>query len=201
MTRGIILDRDGTLIDVVRDEEAGAIVTAFHPRQVRLLAGVVEGLSALAAAGFRFAIATNQPGPAKGQYSRDAVAKTNAEVVAQLAAKGIAIEHVAVCMHHPEGGTGGDASLVGPCACRKPKPGMILECVQALGLDPASSWMVGDTSSDVEAGAAAGVSTALVFDPRRCELCPLREGVGTLRRSPDLHGRNLAELASRILAR
>jgi D-glycero-D-manno-heptose 1,7-bisphosphate phosphatase len=201
MSRGIILDRDGTLIDVVRDEETGVIVTAFHPRQVRLLKGVVEGLRALGAAGYRFAIATNQPGPAKGQYSREAVAKTNAEVVAQLAAHGIAIEHVASCMHHPDGGAGGDASLVGPCPCRKPKPGLLLECIDALGLDPGSSWMIGDTVSDVAAGVAAKVHTAILFDTKRCELCPLRDGAGTLRPTAELQGSDLVALSAQILAR
>jgi len=59
-----LLDRDGTLIDVVRDEETGTLTTAFHPSQIRLLDGVVEGLRVLVDAGYRLAIATNQPGPA-----------------------------------------------------------------------------------------------------------------------------------------
>ena len=198
--RGIILDRDGTLIDVVRDEEAGAIVTAFHPKQVRLLGGVVEGLTALRDAGFVFAMATNQPGPAKGQYTRDAVARTNDEVVRRLAEHGIVVAHVAVCMHHPDGGEGGDPSLVGPCACRKPKPGLLLEAISALDLDPAATWMIGDTSSDVAAGVAAKTKTALVFDRRRCELCPLRDGAGSVRPLPDCEGPNLKIIAERILA-
>jgi D-glycero-D-manno-heptose 1,7-bisphosphate phosphatase len=197
--RGIILDRDGTLIDVVRDEELGAIVTAFHPKQVRLLPGVLEGLVALRDAGFVFAIATNQPGPAKGQYTADAVARTNAEVVRILGEHGITIAHVATCMHHPDGGPGGDPTLVGPCPCRKPKPGLVLECIERLALDAGASWMIGDTRSDVEAGVAAGTRTALLFDPKRCELCPLREGAGQVRPTPDVHGAKLDAVARAIL--
>ena len=122
---GVILDRDGTLIDVFRDEETGTISTAFHPDQIVILPGVLEGLRVLAAGGYLFAIATNQPGPAKGQFSAAAVKRTNDALVARLAAEGIAIAQVEVCMHHPDGGPGGDASLVGPCACRKPKAGML----------------------------------------------------------------------------
>src|SRR5258706_6770578 len=101
---GVILDRDGTLIDVVRDEETGTVSVAFHPDQLRLLPGVIEGLRALAAAGYGFAIASNQPGPAKGQYSALAVERTNRALVDLLAASGITVAVVEVCLHHPVGG-------------------------------------------------------------------------------------------------
>src|ERR1700758_5197422 len=81
---GVILDRDGTLIDVVRDEETGTVTVAFHPDQLRLLPGAVEGMRALAAAGYALAIATNQPAPAKGQFSADAVRRTNDALVERL---------------------------------------------------------------------------------------------------------------------
>jgi D-glycero-D-manno-heptose 1,7-bisphosphate phosphatase len=98
-------------------------------------------------------------------------------------------------MHHPEGGPGGDASLVGPCACRKPKPGMLLDIARDLGLDASVSWMIGDTTSDVEAGRAASMRTGLVFDRRRCELCPLRDGPSV---KPDVQGATLVEVARTI---
>ncbi|HEX7601199.1 MAG TPA: HAD-IIIA family hydrolase [Polyangiaceae bacterium] len=198
--KGIVLDRDGTLIDVYRDEELGVLTTAFHPSQVRLLPGVVEGLTLLRDAGYRFGIATNQPGPAKGQYSPEAIRRTNAALLEILAKEGLVIEHVAICMHHPVGGPGGDASLVFDCPCRKPKAGMLVEVLDALGLDPAKSWMLGDTTSDVEAGKTAGLRTGLLFDTKRCELCPLRAGVGSGRGVPDASGANFLELARSVLA-
>src|SRR5438105_1438134 len=107
-----LLDRDGTLVDVVRDEETGAITTAFHPNQLRLLDGVVEGLRMLVDAGYRLAIVTNQPGPAKGHFSREAVQRTNAALVSELSSLSIPIALVATCMHHPDGGAGGAPELV-----------------------------------------------------------------------------------------
>jgi D-glycero-D-manno-heptose 1,7-bisphosphate phosphatase len=200
MSRLAILDRDGTIIDVVRDEETGVISVAFHPDQLRLLAGAVEGMRALQDAGFVLAMATNQPAPAKGQFSAEAVRRTNEALVARLAAEGVRIAAVEACMHHPDGGQGGDPALIQRCDCRKPKPGMLNALVARFGADRAASWMIGDGAGDLEAGRAAGVRTALVFAPNRCELCPLRGGLpGTAGLTPDVHGATLAAVAGGIL--
>ena len=193
-----ILDRDGTLVDIVRDEEIGAISVAFHPSQLRILDGVVEGLLALQAAGYLLAIATNQPGPAKGQYTAEAVKKTNDALVEQLKSRGIAIACVKACLHHPQGGPGGDAARVGPCNCRKPKAGMLEEILKETGADRARSWMIGDSRADLDAARAAKLGAGLVFANNRCELCPLRDGPAG---SPDVHGSSLREVAAQILAR
>lgn len=195
----LILDRDGTLVDFVRDEEIGFVGTAFHPSQLRLLSGVVEGLQRLDRAGYRFAIATNQPGPAKGQYSADAVARTNDALVALLRDHDVHVEYVAVCMHHPEGGPGGDPSMVFACDCRKPKGGMFREILDALGAAPEATWVVGDQVSDVVAGRSVGARTALVVDVRRCELCPNKTAAAAP--EPDLMVPSLTALADALLAR
>lgn len=197
MTKLALLDRDGTLIDVVRDAETGTVQTAFHPAQLRLLPGVVEGLRALQDAGFVLAMATNQPGPAKGHFDRRAVEVTNQALVENLAARGVRIARVEVCMHHPDGGEGGDPALIGPCDCRKPKPGMLLSAMEALGASLRETWMIGDSRADVEAARAAGVRAALVFAEGRCELCPLREGPPVM---PDVKAPRLDLLAYAILA-
>jgi len=196
VTKLAIIDRDGTLIDVVRDAETGTVQTAFHPAQLRLLPGVVEGLRALQDAGFTLAIATNQPGPAKGHFAAAAVERTNRALVEMLAARGVHIARVEVCMHHPDGGEGGDPSLIGPCDCRKPKPGMLLSAMRALSASPEETWMIGDARADVEAARAAKVRAGLVFAQGRCELCPLREGPPA---APDLTAPRLDLLAYAIL--
>ncbi|AKT40828.1 D-glycero-alpha-D-manno-heptose-1,7-bisphosphate 7-phosphatase [Chondromyces crocatus] len=199
---GIILDRDGTIIDVVRDPELGVVTTAFHPRQLRLLPGALEGMQQLVAAGFTLAIATNQPGAAKGQIPWDAIERTNGALLDLLRSEGVPIEALEVCPHHPEGGPGGDPALVGPCACRKPAPGMMTKLARTLHLEPSSTWVIGDTPSDVTAARAAGMKAALVFDPRRCELCPLRGGPEASCPStrPDLAAPRIDRLAESIIA-
>lgn len=195
----IILDRDGTLIDFVRDEELGFVGVAFHPAQVRLLNGVIEGLRKLADAGFRFALATNQPGPAKGQYSAEAVSRTNQALLDHLAAHDILVEYTCACLHHPEGGEGGDPTLVGACECRKPKPGMFEEILDALAASRETTWVVGDQLSDIAAGKAASLHTALLLDSRRPELWPAHSAEA--RDAADLVAPTLDALAELIVAR
>jgi D-glycero-D-manno-heptose 1,7-bisphosphate phosphatase len=205
--RVAILDRDGTIVDVIRDEETGSVGVAFHPAQLRFLPGSVEGMLALQGGGYELAIASNQPAPAKGQFSAQAVRRTNDALVALLAERGVRIAAVEFCMHHPEGGPGGDPALVRSCDCRKPRPGLLTTILARLGADGGSSWMVGDSEGDVQAGRAAGVRTGLVFATNRCELCPLRPEAGTAsagsggpaRLRPDVHGATLAEVAAAIL--
>ena len=156
-----IVDRDGTIVESVIAAD-GTVTSAFAPEQLRFLPGAIEGLRVLQAGGYRLAIATNQPGAAKGQATRAAIERTNAALVTMLAAEGVTIAHVEVCLHHPVGGPGGDAALVGPCECRKPAPGMALALLARFGADPARSWLIGDSAVDEAAGRAAGLRTALV---------------------------------------
>ncbi|HEY3500179.1 MAG TPA: HAD-IIIA family hydrolase [Polyangiaceae bacterium] len=197
LRRGVILDRDGTLIDMVRDEDNGAFTPAFHPSQLRFLSGVLDGLTALRDAGFTFCLATNQPGPAKGQYSARAVEQTNQALEAELLARGIRLEAVEVCLHHPRGGPGGNPLLVGACSCRKPLPGMLLAAMAKAGLDPNLTWMVGDSRADLEAGRAAGLKVGLVYTTDRCEACPLRGGPPG---APDVVGPSFDVVARAIVA-
>lgn len=172
---GVIFDRDGTLIDFVRDEESGAVFTAFHPSHLRVLPGAFEGLRLLVRSGFTLAIATNQPGVAKGHFSREAIARTHDALLQRFKDEGVEFAAVEACLHHPVENPDGDRSLQVACDCRKPLPGMLHRIVSRLGFDRTRTWMVGDALSDLLAGEAAGLHSALVRPDRRCEACPLSD--------------------------
>ena len=49
----------------------------------------------------------------------------------------------------------------GECDCRKPLPGLFYQAEQDFSIDKSSSWMIGDSKSDVLAGEAYGINTKL----------------------------------------
>ncbi len=199
MSRAVILDRDGTLIDFYRDPELGVVTPVFHPDHVRLLEGVAEGLRLLHDNDYLLAIATNQPDAAKGKLPRTAIEAANQALLDALTELSIPIATLQVCFHHPEGGPGGDPTLIGPCNCRKPAPGLLDRIVEELALDRSRCWMIGDTAADLGAAHAAGVRSALVLQTDRCELCQLRGGP-PCPHEPALRGARLDELAQAIIA-
>jgi D-glycero-D-manno-heptose 1,7-bisphosphate phosphatase len=166
--RAAFLDRDGVLVEILRDAELGVLYTAFHPDQLQATKGAAAAVRRLRDLGYQCIVVSNQPGLAKGHFSKPQLDRINARL-AEL----FPLDAVYVCPHHPEGGPGGDPALVKTCDCRKPQPGMLLSAARDRGLDLTQCVMIGDSLDDVRAGRAAGVRTVLI-NGGRCELCPNR---------------------------
>ena len=166
--RAAFLDRDGVLIEILRDPEVGVLYTAFHPDHLRPTKGAKDAVRAIRALGYECIVVSNQPGPAKGHFPLSQLDRMNARL-GEL----FELDAVYSCPHHPDGGPGGDPRLVRKCDCRKPEPGMLLKAARERRIDLAVSVMIGDSLDDVRAGKAAGVRTVLI-NGGRCELCPNR---------------------------
>jgi D-glycero-D-manno-heptose 1,7-bisphosphate phosphatase len=145
MVKAVFLDRDGVINANL--ERNGKPVAPTHLAEFRILPGVEDAARRLKAAGFLLVVVTNQPDVANGFTTRATVEAMHAEVRRRLA-----VDDIAVCYHV-------DADN---CACRKPKPGMILEAARRHGIDLAASYLVGDRWRDVQAGRAAGCRTIFV---------------------------------------
>jgi D-glycero-D-manno-heptose 1,7-bisphosphate phosphatase len=144
--RAVFLDRDGV---INRNREEYVLSWAeFEP-----IPGAFAAIRRLRAAGWTLVVVTNQSPIGRGLATAAAVDEIHRRMCAQ--ADG-AIARVYHCPHRPDEG----------CACRKPRPGMLCQAIEELGLDPAASWLVGDHPTDAEAAQAAGVRPILVRSGR-----------------------------------
>jgi D-glycero-D-manno-heptose 1,7-bisphosphate phosphatase len=144
--QAVFLDRDGTII-----EDPGFL---HEPGRVRLLAGAGEAIRRLNAAGFLVVTVSNQSGIARGRYDAAAYAAVQRRLGELLAAHGAHFDGSYFCPHHPD--------VTGPCDCRKPGTKLFEQARDALGLDFARSWWVGDRTSDVAPARALGGRALLV---------------------------------------
>ena len=143
--RAVFFDRDGVLNRaIVRDGRPYAPLTL---EQFEILPGVPEALAQLRAAGYLNIVVTNQPDVAAGKMPRAVV-----EAMHDSLLKNLPVDCVKVCYH-------GDAH---GCACRKPKPGMLLEAARELHVNLMASFLVGDRWRDIAAGHAAGCRCVFV---------------------------------------
>lgn len=153
--RAVFLDRDGVINRaVVRD---GRPYPPACVEELEVLPGVAAALQRLKTAGYLLIVVTNQPDVARGTQSRAVVEAIHARLASLLP-----IDEFRACYHDDK-----DA-----CACRKPKPGLILDAARDRGVDLSASAMVGDRWRDVEAGRSAGCTTVFLdhgYAERRAE--------------------------------
>jgi D-glycero-D-manno-heptose 1,7-bisphosphate phosphatase len=156
------LDRDGVLNELIADPVSGAGESPLSVEEVRLVPGAAAAVARLARAGYLPVCVSNQPAAAKGTVSVAQLLAVHERVSALLEREGATLAASRLCLHHEQGIV---PELLGPCDCRKPAPGMLLDAAAELGVDLRNSWMVGDTDSDIAAGRAAGCRTLLIRHP------------------------------------
>lgn len=155
LRRAVFIDRDGTLIREVHH--------LASPDQVDLLPGVTAAVRRLNRNGTLAVVVTNQPVVARGEISLEGLAHVHARLEWKLGEDGAYIDGLYFCPHHPEKGfTGEVPELKVPCLCRKPQPGLVDQACGDLRIDRRDSWMIGDRTSDIEAGHRANVRTILL---------------------------------------
>ena len=147
----VFLDRDGTI-----NEEVGYL---DRMEKLQLIPGAAEAIRLINASGMKTVVVTNQSGVARGIFTESFVAETHARLGEMLRAEGASLDGIYYCPHHPTEGRG---DYLRVCECRKPAPGLLLRAAAELHLDPARSYMVGDTLKDIEAGGRAGAQGILV---------------------------------------
>lgn len=139
----ILFDRDGTLVtDVPYNRD---------PDAVRPMPGAAAALDRLRRAGVPVGVVTNQSGVARGLITPAELAAVNRRVE-ELLGRFDAWE---ICPHDEDAG----------CACRKPRPGLILRAAHRLGVATRDCVVIGDIGRDMAAAARAGARGILVPTP------------------------------------
>ena len=146
--RAVFLDRDGVINKIVFRE--GQPESPRSLEEFVMNDGIRETARKLKDAGFRVIVVSNQPDVARGRMTQGTLDLMNQRIACE-----ISVDDIYVCPH--------DDSQ--QCTCRKPKPGMLMKAALEWNIDLSSSFMIGDTWKDMEAGKAAGCKTILLNTP------------------------------------
>ena len=143
-TPAIFFDRDG----VINTRILGGYVR--HWNEFKLMDGVAETLAEIKRRGYLAIIITNQRGVGMGLMSEMDLQNVHEEMQRAIEVRaGVRFDDIFYCTDTDDSSTR-----------RKPSPAMLLEAAEKWNIDIENSWMIGDSTSDIEAGARAGTKTA-----------------------------------------
>ena len=148
----VFLDRDGTLNE---DPAPGYL---SDPERVKLMPYVGNILNRLKDLyNFKLIVVSNQSGIARGLITTDEVNKVNERINALLREYNVCIDQFYFCPYHP------DFNTQEECKCRKPSPEMVLLAAKDHNINLTKSYIIGDSTSDIECGMNAGLRTILIL--------------------------------------
>lgn len=169
--KAVFLDRDGVINELVFNDSTEWLDSPFSEEEFIYKEGIIATLKEIQQRGYYIFIVTNQPAAAKGKVRLEKLYDLNAWLTEDLRSKGIHIEFLNVCPHHPEGSAKTEYDFLrGNCPCRKPREGMIRDLLEVYRIDREHSYMVGDSYTDIEAGKRAGVKTVFLGQ-MKCDMC------------------------------
>lgn len=151
--KALFLDRDGVI-----NVDRGYV---HKPEDTEWVPGIFELCANAQQAGYLLVVVTNQAGIARGYYTEATFLDFTRWMHEQFAVRCVPLTATYYCPHHPDAGLG---ELRISCECRKPRPGMILASAQQLDLRLSNSMLIGDTSSDMQAAASAGLGASFLIE-------------------------------------
>ena len=157
MRAAAFFDRDGTI-----NVNFGHVC---RPEDLVFVPGVPELIKGYNDAGTPVIVVSNQAGIAKGLYTEQDMHRFNEYMNEQLRERyGAHVDAFYFCPHHPDKGYPEENPAYKiPCHCRKPDIGMLQSAAERFNIDLSASWVVGDTTVDIQTGVNAGAHTALVL--------------------------------------
>lgn len=153
--RCVFLDRDGTV-----NKYNGLI---WQEGQFELEEDAAEAVGLLNKAGYLAILITNQPVVARGLCDMKDVQRIHRKMQTHLGEQGAWLDDIAFCPHHPDKGYPEENVLYKvACNCRKPATGLIDSMVEKYNIDREQSYMIGDSTTDIQTGKNAGLRTVLL---------------------------------------
>jgi D-glycero-D-manno-heptose 1,7-bisphosphate phosphatase len=141
----VVLDRDG-VINLDSDQYIRS------PEEWKPIPGSLEAIARFTQAGFHVVVATNQSGVGRGLFDMATLNAMHDKMHKAASQMGGRIDAVFFCPHAHDAG----------CACRKPKPGMLLEIADRFDIALDTVPVIGDSLRDLQAASAAGARPILV---------------------------------------
>jgi D-glycero-D-manno-heptose 1,7-bisphosphate phosphatase len=151
-SKGLFLDRDGVV-----NLDTGYV---YRREDFKFIDGYFDFVKLACDLGYKVFIVTNQSGIARGLYSEKDFLRLSGWIKRKTLLNGGKIQDVYYCPHHPDEGKG-DYKVA--CECRKPKSGMILQAAKDHDIELRASLLIGDKSTDIEAGRSAGLKVNILF--------------------------------------
>lgn len=181
----IFLDRDGTI-----NKHVGFLNEA---KRMELEDGAADAIRSINESEFLAVVVSNQPVIARGECTVSELNNINNRMHMLLGQEGAYLDGLYYCPHHPDKGFPGEIKeLKIVCNCRKPAIGMINQAVNDYNIDIDGSWIIGDTTGDIQTGINAGLKTALVLTGEAGK-------DGKYKVQPDLIADNLEECVKMII--
>lgn len=169
--KAVFFDRDGVINELVYNDDIEQIDSPFSKKDFIYNPDVIRTLLSIQKMDYLIFIVTNQPAAAKGKVTLSSLYDLNTWMVQDLKSKGIFVESVNICPHHPTGSQKTKARfLIRKCKCRKPEAGLIMDLLKIYHIDRENSYMVGDSYTDIIAGSTAGLKTILIGE-MKCDVC------------------------------
>lgn len=144
-TYTVFLDRDG----VINIDSADYIK---RPSEFEFIPKSPQAIALLSRHHFRVILITNQSIIGRKMAPQKTLDAIFSKLKKGVEAAGGRINDIFFCPHTPDD----------KCACRKPKPKMILDAAQKYKIDLSRSVMVGDSSKDIECAINAGCGKTIL---------------------------------------
>lgn len=163
LSRAIFLDRDGTILKEIpvenSDTEFGYLT---KPEQVELIEGSAKAIGIAAGLGFKIIIVSNQSAIARGMITENELDEIN-RVMYDLLKKEDSSAIIDDFYYSPYHIDGKIEKYKKHHASRKPDTGMLIDAQKKYNLNLSFSYMIGDSYTDMAAGAKAGCKNILVL--------------------------------------